>query len=172
MKNVSQLIRRVVMPLAACLLLLCLSCKQAAPSKLEFRLGELAPAGPLTYNVVEAQWKSQLEASPTPRVPERNFLLIRVQVTNSGGSDTSIPFLKLENSTGEVFNESESGAGVDKWMGMLRRIAPAQTEDGWLLFDVPTNSYKLRISDGAFENEHVAYVNIPLNIQPDIPFTR
>ena len=60
-----------------------------------------------------------------------------------------LPFLKVVNSNGDTFTESENGVGVDNWMGLLRRISPAQSEDGWLLFDVPTNSYKLRVTDGA-----------------------
>lgn len=155
------------MTCAAVFLFLCAGCKQPAPAKLEFRIGDPATAGPLTYNVVETRWKSQLEGFPTSRIPERNFLLIRVSITNSGGAEMGIPFLKLENSNGDSYSESEDGSGVDHWLGLMRRINPAQTEDGWLLFDVPTNSYKLRLSDGALENEHVAYVSIPLSINTE-----
>jgi hypothetical protein len=155
------------MTFATVFLFLCLGCRQPPPSKLEFRIGDPATAGPLTFNVVETRWKSQLEAFPTPRIPERNFLLVRVVVTNSGGTEMGIPFLRLENSNGATYIESEDGSGIDHWLGLLRRINPAQTEDGWLLFDVPTNSYKLRVTDGALENEHVAYVNIPLSINTD-----
>lgn len=144
------------------------ACRTPPPPRLEYHIGDNAVAGPLTFNVVEARWTNQLEAYPTPRIPERNYLLIRVLVTNGGGGETAIPLLKLENSNGEVFNESENGAGVDKWLGLIRRINPAQTDDGWLLFDVPTNSYKLRVTDGAIENEHVAYVSLPLSMQTDV----
>lgn len=161
--------RALTLALAAPFLLVSSGCKTTAPPKLEYHVGDPANAGPLTFNVVETRWKSQLEAFPTPRIPERNFLLVRVLVTNGGGKETGIPFLKLENSKGESFSESESGAGVDHWLGLLRQISPAQTEDGWLLFDVPTNAYKLRVSDGALENEHSAYINLPLNMDTDVP---
>lgn len=151
----------------ALVLLVAVACKRPTPTKLEFHLGDPATAGPLTYNVVEAKWRNQLDAFPSARVPERNFLLVRVVITNSGGTEMGIPFLKVENSNGDVFTESENGAGVDNWLGLIRRISPAQTEDGWLLFDVPTNTYKLRVSDGAIENEHVAYISMPLSMQTD-----
>src|SRR6476469_9248407 len=172
MKTVTRSRRWIAWTLAAGSMLLSFGCRSATPAKIEVHIGENAIVGPLTYNVVEAQWRSQLEASPTPRIPERNFLMLRVLVTNGGGSETAIPFLKVENSSGDSFTESENGAGVDKWLGMLRRISPAQTEDGWLLFDVPTNSYKLRVSDGAVENEHVAYISVPLSMQTDVPKPR
>lgn len=131
-------------------------------------MGDPAVAGSLTFTVLETKWQSQLPAVPVARFPERNFLLIRLTVTNSGGSEATTPFLKLENSSGETFSELENGAGVENWLGMIRRIPPAQTEDGWVVFDVPSNSYKLRVSDGGGESEKVAYISIPLTIQTDL----
>ena len=131
----------------------------------EFRAGDPVTTGPLTFNVVQSTWKSQLDAFPVSRTPDRNFLLIHLTVTNGGGSDVSIPMLKLENSKGESFPESDNGSGVDNWLGMLRRVSPAQTADGWLLFDVPTNAYRLRVSDGDIEHEQFAYITVPLNIK-------
>ena len=136
-----------------------------APIISEYRIGDRVVTGALTYNVVEARWSSQLEAFPAARIPDRNFLLVRVVITNGGGSDASIPFLKLENSRSDTYAESNDGAGVDNWLGLLRRVAPAQTVDGWLLFDVPTSSYRLRVTDGAIEDEKVAFVTIPLTLQ-------
>lgn len=159
----------LLVPSAIACLLLGSACSKPAPAKAEFRIGDAAAAGPLTYTVTEARWVSQLEGFPTPRLPERNFLLIHVTVTNSGGSDVSVPFFKLENSTGDVYEESNNGIGVDRWFGVIRRLGPAQSQDAWVLFDVPTNSYKLRVTDGKYENEHVAYISIPLSMQTDTP---
>jgi hypothetical protein len=161
-------VRALILALGAPFILIGVGCKTTAPATLEYHVGDPAGVGPLTFNVVETRWKSQLDAFPTPRIPERNFLLVRVVVTNGGGTEMGIPFLKLENSKGETFIESENGGGVEHWLGLLRRISPAQTEDGWLLFDVPTNAYKLRVTDGAIENEHFAYIDIPLNIEPQV----
>jgi hypothetical protein len=143
------------------------ACRPREAPRSEGRMGDPTVAGSLTFNVVEAKRRSQLDGFPTPRMPSRDFLLVRLTITNGGGADATIPYLKLQNAQGRTFTEEENGSGVDGWMGMLRRIPPAQTEDGWLLFDVPANSYKLRVTDGAVENEHVAYISIPLSMQTD-----
>ena len=157
-----------VVGLAIFLLINTAACKPADAPKSEAKMGDPAVAGPLTFTVLETKWQSQLEGFPTPRMPERNFFLVRLSVTNSSGSETNIPFLKLENSSGDVFSELENGSGVDGWLGMIRHIRPAQTEEGWILFDVPTNSYKLRVTDGNVENERVTYVSLPLSMQTDL----
>lgn len=145
--------------------LLGVGCKEREGPKSEARMGEPAVAGSLSYNVIEAQWRSQLQAFPTPRFPERQFFLIKVSVTNSGNADASIPFLTLESPSGDSYKELENGAGVDGWLGVLRRVAPAQTEEGWIVFDVPANTYKLRLSNGDVEHEQIAYVTIPLSME-------
>lgn len=147
-------------------------CKPAVKAASESRMGDPAVAGALTFNVVESRWQSQLDSFPTPRMPQRNFLLLKITVTNSGSEEKSIPFLKVENSAGDSFSELENGSGLDGWLGVFRRVGPAQTEEGWILFDVPTNSYRLRISDGSVENEQVAYISIPLNMQTDTGLTK
>jgi hypothetical protein len=167
MKKIPLLIAGSV-ALAILLLISTAACKPSEPPQSEAKMGDPAVAGPLTFTVLETKWQSQLEGFPTPRMPERNFLLIRVSVTNSGGADTNIPFLQLQNSSNDMFNELENGSGVDGWLGMLRTIRPAQTEEGWILFDVPTNSYRLRVTDGNVENERVTYVSIPLTMQTDL----
>ncbi len=156
-----------LVPFAIACLLLGNGCSKPTPAKAEFRIGDAAAAGPLTYTVTEARWVSQLEGFPTPRLAERNFLLLHVTVTNSGGSDVSVPFFKLENSNGDVYDESTDGNGVNRWFGVIRRLGPAQSQDAWVLFDVPTNSYKMRVTDGKYENEHIAYISIPLSMQTD-----
>jgi hypothetical protein len=139
--------------------------KKAGTPFAEFRLGERVGVGSLTYNVIETSWASQLGAVPIARFPERNFLLVHLSVTNGGGQSASIPFLSVENAAGERFQESENGQGVDAWLGMFREVKPAETEQGWILFDVPTNSYRLQLVDGGEgETEHAAYVTLPLHL--------
>lgn len=159
---------RVTGGLALGLLAICTAgCKPPEAPKSEAKMGDPAVAGKLTFTVLETKWQSQLESSLAPRMPERNFLLIRLTVTNGGGTEATIPFLKLENSSGDQFPEIENGTGVDGWLGMLRRLRPAETEEGWILFDVPTNSYRLRVTDGNLDSERVTYVSIPLTMQTD-----
>jgi hypothetical protein len=51
----------------------------------------------------------------------------------------------------------------------LRKLAPAQTEQGRVLFDVPTGAYRLRVTDDSPEagTEKVAVVDIPLRLEPE-----
>ena len=134
-------------------------------STADFKLGERVGVGSLTYNVIETSWASQLGSVPIARLPERNFLLVHISVTNGGGQSASIPFLAVENASGERFQESENGQGVDSWFGMFREVKAAETEQGWILFDVPTNSYRLQLLDGVDAGaEHSAYVALPLRL--------
>jgi hypothetical protein len=52
---------------------------------------------------------------------------------------------------------------------MIRRIKPAQTEHGAVLFDVPVNEYKLQVSyDGDDpEQEITGKVDLPLKFDGD-----
>jgi hypothetical protein len=139
--------------------------KKAGASIAEFKLGERVNVGSLTYNVIETSWTSQLGSVPMARLPERNFLLVHLSVTNGGGQSVSIPFLVVENAAGERFQESENGQGVDGWLGMFRDVKPAETEQGWILFDVPTNSYRLLLVDGGEAGtEHSAFVALPFHL--------
>lgn len=140
---------------------------KAAHFNNEYDVGEKVRVGSFTYNVIESKWKSQMGEFPAPRVPERNFLLIRLSLTNGSGSERTAPPLVLENSAGEVYKELTDGRGVEQWLGLLRKVAPAQTDEGWILFDVPTNTYRMKISetDESTGVENVAYVRIPLQLE-------
>ena len=136
------------------------------PVKDEFDMGEKVRVGPLTYNVIETTWKSQLGDSPNTRMPERNFLLVRVSVTNGGGSEQTVPALSIENASGDSYTELSDGTGVPGWFGLLRRLSPASTDDGWVIFDVPTNAYRLKLTELDSEGrERITYIKIPLSLQ-------
>jgi len=131
-------------------------------------MGEKVTLGPLTYSVIEANWHSQLGDAFKIRSPQQRFLEIALSVTNGGGSDVSVPLLALQNSEGQTYLESDSGDGVENWLGLLRTISPAQTQQGAILFDVPLTSYKLRLTDGAGPGaEKYGFVTIPLRIDVD-----
>jgi hypothetical protein len=132
-------------------------------------MGEKVVAGPLTYNVVEKVWRSQLGEMFQIRSPQNRFLLVTISATNGGGSEVSVPLLQLEGSEGKIYREIEDGQGVDNWFGILRTLEPAQTQQGRILFDVPLSSYRLRLSDGDSVSGHYVYVQIPLQIDADSP---
>lgn len=133
-------------------------------------MGDKVPVGLLTYNVIENNWYSQLGEGFRVRSPQQRFMAITLSITNGSGSDVAVPLFTLQNSDGQNFTEVENGDGLDKWMGLLRQIGPAQTLDGKILFDVPLGSYKLRLTDGGGPGaEKYAWVTIPLRIENETP---
>lgn len=145
-------------------------CGRAADSgnKLDFQMGDRVAVGPLTFNVIETSWRSQLGQGFVIRTPENRFLLINISATNGGGHDVSVPLLTIEGSDGKTYKELESGDGIDRWFGLLRTLNPAQTQQGQLLFDVPLGTYRLKLTDGGESGaEHTAWVTIPLHMEPE-----
>jgi hypothetical protein len=127
-------------------------------------MGDAVQVGPLVYHVTQADWKTQIGEFPSVRMPERSFLLVRISVTNGGGETLTIPQVELVNSKGDAFHEVTDGTGVPDWLGLLRTLNPAATEQGTLVFDVPTNAYRLKLTDGSdMEHSRAAYVKIPLS---------
>ncbi len=164
------MLRRVPSPFLLTLAISLLAgCRTTVNSRAEYQMGEKVPVGPLTYNVVEKVWRSQLGELFQSRMPQNRFLLISISATNGGGSEVSVPLLQLESPDGKIYPEIQNGEGVDNWFGILRTIEPAQTQQGRILFDVPLSSYRLRLSDGDSVSGRYSYVQIPLQIDADPP---
>jgi len=144
-------------------------CRSVSATRSEYQMGDKIPAGPLTYNVVEKVWRSQLGENFQTRMPENRFLLVTISATNNGGNDVSVPLLQLEGPDGKVYRELENGEGVDNWFGIVRTLGSGQTQQGRILFDVPLSSYRLRLSDGDSASGHFTYVQIPLQMDDDTP---
>ena len=143
-------------------------CSRENSARIDYAMGERAPIGPLTYTVIESMWQTQLGDILKLRVPQQRFLLIRLSVTNGGGSELSIPLLQLESYNGQSYRESEDGEGVANWLGLLRTLRPAETLQGQIVFDVPLTSYRLRVPDGAGPGaEKYAWISIPLHMEVD-----
>lgn len=159
-----RLVSAISYTVLAIIVVLTQGCGKSGAPKDVFDMGEKVRVGALTYNVIETTWKSQLGEFPSARVPERNFLLIRVSVTNGGGTDRTMPALEVENSNGDSFTEVADGRGVDGWFGLIRRLSPAATDEGWVLFDVPTNAYRLKLSDPDSDSPRSTFINIPLHM--------
>jgi hypothetical protein len=137
-------------------------------ARLDYQMGERVAVGPLSYNVIETVWETQLGNEFKMRIPEQRYLLITISVTNGGGHDVSVPLLKLEGQNGTTYTELDNGEGVNQWFGLLRTLNPAQTQQGRLLFDVPLGTYRLRLTDGGDAGtEKSAWVVIPLRMDSD-----
>lgn len=143
-------------------------CKKQTSEQINFQMGDRVTDGPMVYNVVQTEWRTQLGDIFKVRMPERRFLLIRLSATNSGGKTVSIPFLTLEGPNGEQYQELQTGDGVDNWFGLLRDVGPAETKQGNIVFDVPLTSFRLRLTDGGEPGtEKFVWVDIPLRMDTD-----
>jgi len=161
---------RLVAALALLSAWLLAGCSRENSSRIDYEMGERTPIGPLTYTVIESSWHTQLGDVLKLRIPQQRFLLIRIAVTNGGGSEVSIPLLQLENYNGQSYRELEDGESISNWLGVLRTVRPAETLQGQILFDVPLTSYRLRVPDGAGPGEEkYAWVSIPLRMDVDAP---
>jgi hypothetical protein len=157
----------------ACLAVLA-ACKPAPPREAELhRMGDRVTAGSLVYNVFEDQWKAQLGEGPDARVPKDRFFLIRLNVVNSGSTDLMVPALTLVDDSGQTYPELSNGDQVPDWTGYLRRVKPADTLQGNVVFDVPPKRYRLRVSDE--NSQKSSDIEIPLAFpsdNPDMPVQR
>lgn len=153
-------------------LLACLAASTAcapavAPEARIHRMGERVTVGSLVYNVFEDQWRAKLGQATEERVPKDRFFLIRLSVVNGGAADLMVPTMTLVDDSGQTFSELSNGDGVPEWAGYLRRVKPAETLQGNVVFDVAPKHYRLRVSD---ENgQKTADVDIPLNFSSDTP---
>ena len=144
------------------------SSENSAPVASTYEMGARAQVGPLGYTVFERQWLTQLgEPGPEARVPQNRFFTLRLSALNGGGADTSIPTLTLVDDSGKSYDEVTNGEGVSQWLGALRLVHPAEAVSGNILFDVPPQHYKLKVTDE--EGKAVAYVDIPLSFDSSAP---
>jgi hypothetical protein len=151
----------------AAVFLLTACSRPSAPEIHSYSLGEKAKLGHIIYTVYETQWAPQLGEGPAPRIPEHRFFLVRMTATNSGGEELSVPSVTVEDDKGNSYPELSNGDGVPQWIGYLRRVKPAESVQGNLVFDAPPAHYRLRVTDENEENP--AYVDIPLSFGAEMP---
>jgi hypothetical protein len=139
--------------------------RNAGQTEIEFRMGEPLFVRPFTYTILETRWKPQLGELFSLQLPQHQFLLIRLSITNSAGTPAAAPLLTLAGPGGTTYQEHQKGEGVDNWLGLLRNIGPGQTDEGWIVFDVPPNDYTLRCYGEVTEDgEQMGQFRIPLNL--------
>jgi hypothetical protein len=130
-----------------------------------FKMGERVQAGKIIYNVLEAEWKTAL--TEAGRAPQNRFLFLRVSMTNSGGEPVNLPAFEILSDDGTRYPEITEGMeGVRNWLGLLRTVRPATTEQGVIVFDVPLAQHKLVLLDDAeVGEERYAHVEIPVQLE-------
>lgn len=144
------------------------ACGPAVPAESRLhRMGERVTVGSLVYNVFEDQWKAQLGQGSDTRVPKDRFFLVRLSVVNGGATDLMVPALTLVDDSGQTYAELPNGDAVPEWTGYLRRVNPAETLQGNVVFDVAPKHYRLRVAD---ENSQTTReIDIPLAFTSDTP---
>lgn len=148
-------------------LLATMGCRTSTQTERSYRMGELVIVGPLRYTIFDAEWKTQIGEGADARVPKNRFLVVHLSVTNSGGSLLDVPALQLERPDGFSATELSDPNGVSDWLGIIRKLKPADTLQGKVIFDVPLSAYRLRVSsttDGIEEKS--AIVDIPIQVTP------
>ncbi len=151
---------RLLLPAALLIATTACSTTTLRPTKL-YQAGEKAEYDKLTYSVVDAQIVPRLGEGPDARIPQHRFFIVQVSVTNSGNKATNIPAMALVDDNGKIYPELADGAGIPRWLGVLRSVDPAQTEAGQVLFDAPSAHYKLRLTEETDAAD--IFIDIPLN---------
>ena len=144
------------------------ACVKPAPPVNVFKIGDKVQAGPLIYSILEADWHERLGTGEQARPAQRRFLVVHLNVTNSGAEVLSVPGLRLLDDDGRLLSETIDGRNVPSWLGLIRRLKPADTLDGNILFDVEPKSYKLRL-DGESDAGQLTLVEMPLRFGLDTP---
>jgi hypothetical protein len=124
--------------------------------------GEKATVGSLVYSVVDTEIVPQLGENPaSARTPQNRFYLVKVSVSNAGTEEAPVPAMTLVDDAGQTYTELADGANVPKWLGVIRKVGAAETEEGNVIFDAPAKHYRLKLTDD-LEKDDVS-VDIPLN---------
>ncbi len=127
-----------------------------------YAAGDKATVGHLVYSVTDTEMTQQLGDDPaTARTAQNRFFLIQVSVLNSGSDDQPIPAMTLVDDAGQDYTELADGTNVAKWLGVVRKVGPAQTEQGVVVFDAPAKHYRLRLNDPFDEREIT--IDVPLD---------
>ncbi|MBI1787036.1 MAG: DUF4352 domain-containing protein [Acidobacteria bacterium] len=148
---------------------LALACGGHRPAQPVFyQMGEKAQVGPLIYNVMDAKWMTQIGDGGEARKPVHRYLLVSFSVVNSGASDRYVPLLHVVGNSGEAVPELSDTAGAPGWIGIVRKVKPAEKLEGTVVFDAEPRRYRLRIAEES-EPDWTAFVDLPLRLEEGAP---
>lgn len=145
----------------------CPDAKSTAEQRV-YQMGERVDVGGVVYTVLESEWRASIGEGSDEIIPKNRFLILRVTITNGTGTPANLPFLTVENAKQESTMEVDNAKPVAGWMGLVRVVAAAQTEEGKMVFDVPPGNYKVRVSNGSGDSEVTRLVEVPYNVT-DLP---
>ena len=85
------------------------SCSRGTIPVRTYPMGERVQIGTFIFTVFETQWLTQLGDPPSQRVPQQRYFLVRMSITNAGGSDAIVPALALVDESGAAHPELING---------------------------------------------------------------
>ena len=151
----------------AALVVAATSCSENSAMKkmVPYRMGDRATTGAVTYVGLTADYRQDLPGAKDAL--KNRYLVISLSITNVGGTEIMLPHTRLIKPDGTEIPELTDIEGFPQWLGLLRKISPASSEQGYVVFDVPVGAYKLQVSDGGDpEKEQLAQIEIPANLAP------
>src|SRR5438270_711709 len=92
-----------------------------------YNLGERVDLGHLVYLVFDTQWLTHIGEGPDAKIPQNRFFLVRISATNGLSSEIMVPGLTVEDDNGKSYAELSTDVGAPQWMGILRRVKPAES---------------------------------------------
>jgi hypothetical protein len=147
-------------PIALCCVLLA-GCSGPSRKTTVYPTGDKAPVDKMVYSVVDTQILPRLGEDASIRIPQNRFYVVQLSVSNSGNEDSPIPAMTLIDDSGKTYDELTDGAGVNRWLGVVRHVGANQSETGAIVFDAPASHYKLKLTDETDAND--VYIDIPLS---------
>ncbi|MEO7650876.1 MAG: hypothetical protein ABIZ80_10455 [Bryobacteraceae bacterium] len=129
-------------------------------------MGERSQMGAFSVTVLETAWSNGFGEGPSAHLPVNRYLAVKLTIVNSGSTEALVPAFRLLDSDGKAYEEVQDGQGFPGWIGYLRKVKPADTLDGVVLFDVIPHSYDLGIDEDSGQVSLVR-INLPLRFNPD-----
>ncbi len=134
---------------------------QSQSAERAFQMGEKVSVGPFLYTVFETQWLTHLGTAPDEKVPQNRFLLVRMNIVNSGSKQIAAPATSLVDDKGNEYSEITTDLGAPQWLGVLRQVPAADSLAGNVIYDVPPGHYRLRLFDD--NGDKSVLVDLPLS---------
>lgn len=131
-------------------------------------MGEKVQVGTLTYSVTGTRWLSRIGRGPDEKLPANRFYALNISVVNVGSADSYLPHLSLEDQSGSLVGELGDASGLEQWVGIVRKLKPAEVLEGTVVFDAQPRAYRLRLA-GQAGDEALAYVDLPLRFDLEAP---
>jgi hypothetical protein len=158
--------RLLPLALLAAALVSCSTGEKIAPTA-TYQIGERVNLGHLAYAIYEKQWQNQFGNGVDAHLPQNRFLLLKLNIQNTGGAETIIPNTYLQDDAGQSYPETADADGAPEWIGNTRQLKPGASIQGYLIYDVPPKHYQLRILGE--DEKQIAFVDIPLSFDSDVP---